>query len=191
MLLKVSEELNLDASQDEVWKLLRDTPRLAALLPGVESVTPLDEPGAEAYQAKASDKIGPFKVSLSLEIRVTEAREPVSLKAGIKGSDSIGLNRITGSLHITLVPASPSAQLRFEADIEILGKLATLGAAPIRRRVTDKFAEFARNIQAQFAPAVSPNLRVQSATDVRAGLRTQSTTDVRASLRTQSKKDRR
>ena len=104
MLLKVSEELNLGASQDEVWKLLRDTPRLAALLPGVESVTPLDEPGAEAYQAKASDKIGPFKVALNLEIRVTEAREPVSLKAGIKGSDSIGLNRITGSLHITLSP---------------------------------------------------------------------------------------
>jgi hypothetical protein len=82
-------------------------------------------------------------------------------------------------LHITLVPASPSAQLRFEADIEILGKLATLGAAPIRRRVTDKFTEFARNIQAQFTPAVSPNLRVQSATDVRPGLRAQSKKDRR------------
>jgi carbon monoxide dehydrogenase subunit G len=191
MLLRVSEELNLGASQDEVWKLLRDTPRLAALLPGVEKVTPLDEAGAEAYQAKASDKIGPFKVAVNLEIRVTEAHEPVSLKAGIKGSDSIGLNRITGALHITLVPASPSAQMRFEADIEILGKLATLGAAPIRRRVTEKFAEFARNIQAQFAPDVSPNLCTQSATDVRASLRTQSTTDMRASLRAQSKKDRR
>lgn len=179
MLLKVSEELDLGASQDRVWKLLRDTPRLAALLPGVETVTPLDEPGAEVYQAKATDKIGPFKVALNLEIRVIEAREPVSLKAGIKGSDSIGLNRITGSLHITLVPASPSAQMRFEADIEILGKLATLGAAPIRRRVTEKFAEFARNIQAQFAPAISPNLPAQS------------TTDVRATLPTQSKKERR
>jgi carbon monoxide dehydrogenase subunit G len=177
MLLKVSEELSLGASQDEVWKLLRDTPRLAALLPGVETVTPLDELGAEAYQAKAGDKIGPFKVSLNLEIRVTEAREPHSLKASIKGADSIGLNRITGSLHITLIPASPAAQMRFEADIEILGKLATLGAAPIRRRTTEKFAEFARNIQAQFAPDVSPNLRAQSATDVRAGLHAQSTKD--------------
>jgi carbon monoxide dehydrogenase subunit G len=173
VLLKVSEELNLGASQDEVWKLLRDTPRLAALLPGVETVTPLDEPGAEAYQAKAGDKIGPFKVAL------TEAREPHSLKASIKGADSIGLNRITGSLHITLISASPAAQMRFEADIEILGKLATLGAAPIRRRTTEKFAEFARNIQAQFAPAVSPNLRAPSATDVRAGLRAQSTKDRR------------
>src|ERR1700730_19474331 len=89
MLLKVSEELNPDASPEDVWRLLRDTPRLAALLPGVESVTSLHEPGVEAYQAKASDKIGPFKVALNLEIRVAEAREPLFLKATINGADSI------------------------------------------------------------------------------------------------------
>jgi hypothetical protein len=82
-------------------------------------------------------------------------------------------------LHITLIPVSPTAQMRFEAEIEILGKLATLGAAPVRRRVTERFAEFARNIQAQFAPDVGHNLRAQSATDARAGLRTQSKKDRR------------
>lgn len=69
--------------------------------------------------------------------------------------------------------------MRFEADIEILGKLATLGAGPIRRRTTEKFAEFARNIQAQFAPAVGADLWAQSAIDVRAGVRPQSTKDRR------------
>jgi carbon monoxide dehydrogenase subunit G len=177
MLLKVCEELNLDASPEDVWRLLRDTPRLAALLPGVENVTPLNEPGVEAYQAKASDKIGPFKVALNVEIRVAEAREPLFLKASIKGGDSIGLNRITGSLHIMLSPASSAAHLRFQADIEILGKLATLGTVPIRRRATEKFAEFARNVRAQFAPGVRANPRLQSAPDVRANLRTQSKKD--------------
>jgi carbon monoxide dehydrogenase subunit G len=179
MLLKISEELNLDASPDEVWRLLRDTPRLGALLPGVEKVTPLNEPAVEAYQAHASDKIGPFKVALKMEIRVAEAQEPSSLKASIKGGDSIGLNRITGSLHIMLTPAESATRMRFEADIEILGKLATLGAVPIRRRATDKLAEFARNIQAQFVP------------EVRANLRTQPTTEARVSSRTQQKKDSR
>ena len=167
MLLKVSEELNLGASQDHVWNLLRDTPRLAALLPGVETVRPLNEPGMEAYQAKASDRIGPFKVALNLEIRVIEAREPELLKASIKGADSLGLNRITGSLEIVLSSADSSARMRFEADIEILGKLATLGAVPIRRRSTEKFAEFARNIQAQFAPSERASLRTGSIKDPR------------------------
>lgn len=167
MLLKVSEELNLDASPGDVWKLLRDTPRLAALLPGVENVIQLDEPDAEAYQARASDKIGPFKVALNMEIRVAEAREPSFLNASLKGSDSIGLNRLTGSLRVTLSPAAPSTRMRFEADIEILGKLATLGAVPIRRRVAEKFAEFARNVQAQFAPGARANLSTPSIKDRR------------------------
>ncbi len=179
MLLKIIEELNLDAPPEDVWRLLRDTPRLAALLPGVEGVTPLNEPGLEAYQTKASDKIGPFKVALNLEIRVAEIKEPSSLKAKIKGGDSIGLNRVTGSLHIMLAPSGAAARMRFEADIEILGKLATLGAVPIRRRTTEKFAEFARNIQAQFAPEVPADLRTQSATHVRVGSRTPSHKDRR------------
>jgi carbon monoxide dehydrogenase subunit G len=165
MLLKINEELNVDASPEDVWRLLRDTPRLAALLPGVANVTPLNEPGVEAYQAKASDKIGPFKVALNMEIQVAEAQEPSFLKASIKGGDSIGLNRISGSLHIVLTPASSATRMRCEADIEILGKLATLGAVSIRRRGTEKFAEFARNVQAQFAPDVRANLRPESTKD--------------------------
>jgi carbon monoxide dehydrogenase subunit G len=167
MLLKVSEELNVDASQEDVWRLLRDTPRLAALLPGVENVASLHEPGVEAYQANASDKIGPFKVALTMEIRVAEAREPSFLKASLKGADSIGLNRLTGSLRVTLSPAAAATLMRVEADIEILGKLATLGAVPIRRRTTEKFAEFARNIRAQFAPDVRANFRAQATKDPR------------------------
>jgi len=185
MLLKISEELTLHSTQEDVWRLLRDTPRLAALLPGVETVSPLHEPGTEAYQAKAGDKIGPFKVALNMQIRVVETRAPAVLKAQIKGADAIGLNRLTGSLNLTLSPAPSSTLMRFEADIEILGKLATLGAAPIRRRVTAKFAEFARNIQAQFASDGNVHARLETSP------RSRSTTDVRAAMRMQPKKDRR
>jgi len=150
MLLKLTEELTLNASIDEVWRLLRDTPRLTALLPGVENVAPLDKESVEAYAAKVTEKIGPFKITMNLELRVTEAVEPSLLKAAIKGADSMGLNRITGAMQVALSPASSGTQMHFEASIEILGKLATLGAVPIRRRTTQAFAEFAQNIQGQF-----------------------------------------
>jgi carbon monoxide dehydrogenase subunit G len=150
MLLKLAEELALDAPIDEVWKLLRDTPRLTGLLPEVENVTRINEEGAEAYAARVSEKIGPFKITMNLEVRVTEAIELSLLKAAIKGADSMALNRITGSVQVALSPASSGTQMHFEASIEILGKLATLGAVPIRRRTTHAFAEFAQNIQSQF-----------------------------------------
>ena len=153
MLLKVEENLPLNAPIEQVWKLLRDTPRLAGLLPGVEAVAPLNEEGREVYSAKVSDRIGPFKITMNLEVRVMESVEPSLLKASIKGADSMGLNRMTGSLQVALSEAAPSGtQMHFEASIEVLGKLATLGAVPIRRRTTQVFADFAKNIQEQFAP---------------------------------------
>src|SRR5437879_12048173 len=99
MLMKRSESLQLDASPEDVWNLLRDTPRLTGLLPGVESVERMeDSEGAEAYAASASDKIGPFKVTMNLQVCVVEARETTLLKAAIGGSDASGLNRVTGHL---------------------------------------------------------------------------------------------
>jgi carbon monoxide dehydrogenase subunit G len=150
MLLKLAEELALNAPIDEVWSLLRDTSRLTGLLPGVENVAAMNEESVEGYSAKVSEKVGSFKLTMNLEVRVTETVEASLLKAGIKGADSMGLNRVTGSMQISLSPASAGTQIRFEASIEILGKLATLGAVPIRRRTTQAFAEFAQNIRGQF-----------------------------------------
>jgi len=88
---------------------------------------------------------------MNIEVRITETIEPSLLKAAIKGADTVGLNRITGSMQVALSIAPSGTQMLFEASIEILGKLATLGAVPIRRRTTQAFTEFAQNIQEQFA----------------------------------------
>jgi len=152
--MRLSEDLSLDAPPDEVWKLLRDTRRFAGLLPGVEGVERVErsnKDAAEEYTAKVSEKVGPFKVTLNLAVSITETIEPSLLKAAIKGADSLGLNRITGSLQVALRPSAAGTQMRFEVSIEVLGKLATLGAVPIRHRTTESFAAFARNIQGQFA----------------------------------------
>jgi carbon monoxide dehydrogenase subunit G len=156
MLLKLSEELSLSASTASVWSLLRDTPRLAALLPGVDSVSRIEQASTEAYSARVSEKIGPFKISMNLEVRVTEAAEPSELKASLKGSDLVGLNRMTGTLEIALTTEADGTRMHFDASIEILGKLATLGAIPIRRRAAQVFAEFAKNIRGQFPGGAAP-----------------------------------
>lgn len=151
MLLNFAEDLSLDASADDVWRLLRDTPRLAGLLPGVQSVTRLDEQGGEAYSAKVSERVGPFKVTMNFQVRVTETQERTLLRASLNGADALGLHRMTGSMQIELTPAESGTQMHFAASVEVLGKLATLGAVALRRRTMESFAEFARNIQGQFA----------------------------------------
>ena len=115
------------------------------------NVTRIEGAEGEAYAARAAEKVGPFKITMNLEVRVTEVQDGSVLKAAIKGGDSVGLNRVTGSLQIGLAPAAEGTAMHFEASIEVLGKMATLGAVPIRRRTTESFAQFARNIQGQFA----------------------------------------
>jgi len=102
-----------------------------------------------------SERIGPFKITMNIQVTVAESVEPSLLKATIKGADSMGLNRMTGSMQVALNPSACGTQMHFEASIEVLGKLATLGAVPIRRRTTQVFAEFAKNIQGQFEKEIS------------------------------------
>lgn len=155
MLLNIAEDLAFGTSPEAVWKLLRDTPRFAGLLPGVESVVPLDhgtvDPATEAYSVTVGEKIGPFKIRLKLAVRVVEAVEPSRLKVAIQGSDGLGANRVTGSITVELRAAVSGSQAHFAASIEVLGKLASLGAVSIRRRTTESFAAFARNIQNELA----------------------------------------
>ena len=117
----------------------------------MESVTALDIPGEEAYRAKVVDKVGPFKIAMDLEVRVTSAADSSLLSASLRGLDSSGANRVSGSLEIGVNPAASGRSGRFETSVEILGKLATLGAIPILCRTAQIFAEFARNIEGQFA----------------------------------------
>jgi carbon monoxide dehydrogenase subunit G len=151
LLVKLKESVELGASPVNVWSLLRDTPRLTGLMPGVESVLPLNNGGSEAYLAKVSDKIGPFRVTLNLEVRIGETEEASFMNVAIGGADPEKQNRITGSMLVVLSPVASGTQMDFEASVEVLGKLATLGAVPLRRRTTQLFGEFARNIQGQFA----------------------------------------
>ncbi len=60
--------------------------------PGIENVTPLNEPGVEAYgEAKAYDKIGSLQGGAEYgNSRWRSAREPSFLNASLKGSDSMG-----------------------------------------------------------------------------------------------------
>lgn len=73
--------------------------------PEFESVERIEESGGvETYAATVTDKIGPFKMTMNLQVRVVEARETLLLKAAIGGGDASGLNRVTGHLPVGLGP---------------------------------------------------------------------------------------
>jgi len=158
VLLNVTESLEIGAPLADVWTLMNDTERLAALVPGVEEVTrnaDAANPGNESYKVRVTEKVGPFKVTMKLEVTVTERCELTSVHATLKGGDTAGLARATGTIHADLAAMESGTRLTSAVDVEVIGKLATLGAPVVRRRVTELFAEFGRRVTGQFE-AVKP-----------------------------------
>lgn len=150
MLLGVAENLGISASVEEVWRLLNDTPRLAALVPGVQEAVRANDPEKEIYVVRVTEKVGPFKVNMKLDVTVTGREEVTSIQASVKGGDTMGMARATGTIRVDLTPREAGTGMTFGANVEVLGKLATLGAPVVRRRVTELFAEFGRNVVAEF-----------------------------------------
>ena len=155
MLLNVVESLELATTAGEAWRLLRDTERLAALVPGVEGVVRVEDSAQEAYRVQVTEKVGPFKVTMNLEVTLTEVVDLSLVSATVKGGDSRGLSRATGPIRVELGPAPAGTSMTLKVNVEILGKLATLVAPVIRRRVAELFKEFGRRVVVEFA-AVEP-----------------------------------
>jgi carbon monoxide dehydrogenase subunit G len=150
VLLNVTENLEIGAAPAEVWKLMNDTVRLAALVPGVEEASRIEGAEQESYHVRVTEKVGPFKVTMKLEVTVTERVEPSIVGASVKGGDAKGMGRATGTIGVRLAPMELGTALTVTVNVEVLGKLATLGAPVIRRRVTELFGEFGRRVVAEF-----------------------------------------
>ena len=149
MLLEITKETEVAASQDRAWQLVGDLPRLSGCIPGVADMREL-EPG-KRYSATVTDKLGPFRLQLPVEIAVQSADAPSGLVAELTGNDGRGQARVKGTVEAVLSPAAAGTRLTLNARLEVLGKLAALGATPMRRRADDIFAEFVRRVEAELA----------------------------------------
>ena len=151
MQVTIQKDLQLSASVQNVWTLFRDINRFAGLVPGVADIHIQKEEEKETYLAHLLDKVGPFKIEMTVEIILVQMVEDQLLEAQLSGFDKGGKNRMKGNLQAKLSQLENNmTQVKFHANIEVLGKLASLGASPIRRRTDQHFSEFARRIEQQF-----------------------------------------
>ena len=162
MLVSLNQTMTLAASQEEAWGLLRDTKRLAGLIPGVEGIE--SEYGEssgtngmvprEKHVANVVERVGPFRLNLKLAVTIVKAVEPSLIEAELNGADAKSQNRLSGTLRAELAQIERSeTRLSVDASVEVMGKLAALGAAPIRRRAKELFDQFTERLQGQFSAA--------------------------------------
>jgi carbon monoxide dehydrogenase subunit G len=152
VLLDVTKTAEVTASPQAAWELIRDVPRLTGYIPNVSDFQVLEED--RRYAAAVADKVGPFHIQVPVQIEVKSIEEPRRIVAEVAGNDSRGQARVRGTLEATVEPAGEGALLTLAMRMEVLGRLAALGAAPMRRRADEIFGEFVRRLQAQLGASV-------------------------------------
>jgi hypothetical protein len=151
LLLDVTKTTDVDAPPLAAWGLIRDVPRLSGCLPNVSDVREVEDD--RRYTAVVAEKLGPFRLQVPVQIVLESIDEPRRIVAELSGNDSRGQARVKGSLEAALEPADHGTRLTLSMHLEVLGKLAALGAGPMRRRTDEVFNEFIRRVGAELGGA--------------------------------------
>ena len=145
MILDITKSVTLQVPVDRVWALLQDPPRVAACLPNVRDFRPAE--GERRWATLLVEKLGPFSVQVALTIEVSEDAATHRMTAKVAGDDKGGQARVRGDLVASVRPEGESAAtLEVASNVEVLGRLATLGAVPMKRRADQIFDQFVKTI---------------------------------------------
>jgi carbon monoxide dehydrogenase subunit G len=143
-------DAQLPATAAQLWAIFFDVQRVAGLIPGCENVAE-GEPFKE-YSAVMKQRIGPFKLEAPTRISV-ESYTPerhVALRA--TGRDKFTGTTIEVKLKVDLdEQINRECQLGLDAQMQVAGRLASLGYPIVKKRAEELFAEFEKRLRDELA----------------------------------------
>ena len=141
MILSIAKSADLPVAPAEAWAVVRDPVRVAGCVAAIELFEPGPKPGR--FGALLVERLGPFSVRVPLTIEVTEDPAARVMVATVAGEDRAGQARVRGEVRASVREAAGAGtRLEVSSEVEVLGRLASLGAVPIRRRGDQVFEAF-------------------------------------------------
>ena len=142
--MELTDRFTVQADSATVWALFWDLPRIAGLLPGCESVEEIDE---RHYRARIAQKVGPFKVTMDLDLEVLESETEKRVVVTGSGHDRFGNRLSLNRIALELAPAGGSGtEVSYSMEFTLYGRMATLGSSVVKRKTEDMRVEFTRSI---------------------------------------------
>lgn len=138
--MQFTMSMDLAAAPEEMWSVLTDVKRISECIPGCENVQEIER--LAVYKATVKQKIGPFKLEVPADILVDEVDEPARVRMHAAGLDKFTGTRLSVVMDVALVPEEKGTKLKVDAQLEVNGRLATLGMPMIKRRAEQNFQEF-------------------------------------------------
>jgi carbon monoxide dehydrogenase subunit G len=143
----------IPAPPETVWDAIQNPDILKACIPGCES---LEKTADNAFEARATLKIGPVKATFKGKVTLDEMEPP--RRCVLRGEGQGGVAGFAkGEAEVLLAPEDGQTVLTYTAKASIGGKLAQIGQRLIdgaAKQIADDF--FSRFVDAISPPVVAP-----------------------------------
>ena len=145
-MIQLARTIDLPLAADAAWTALWDVSEVARCLPGCEAVEELEP--RRRYRTTVKDRVGPFSVTIPLDVTVEPADAERRLRIHAAGRDSILGSPVKMSLVATVAPGDGGGGSRLTLDgrADVGGKLAALGQSVMHRKTRDVLDAFARQL---------------------------------------------
>jgi carbon monoxide dehydrogenase subunit G len=133
--VKVEGERQFAAPRAKVWEVLNDPTRMAKTMPGVESFDIQDD---RHWRAHVKIPLGMGGLRMSVDFEKTEEREPEFAKLHAKGNGVGAIMNMDTSFHLS--EQDGDTHMRWEAEVHILGPVASMGQRVLQPIVNQQVA---------------------------------------------------
>jgi carbon monoxide dehydrogenase subunit G len=134
--MKVSGERDFQAPRDTVWRVLNDPAQMAKTIPGVESFDIQDD---KRWRAHVKIPLGLGGLRMSIDFEKGEEREPEFAELRAKGNGVGAIMNMDTSFHLS--EADGGTHMKWEAEVHILGPVASMGQRVLQPIVNQQVAQ--------------------------------------------------
>ncbi len=145
--MEFKQEVVIAAPREKVWAFIWNVEEFAACVPGVTNVEKVDE---AHYNVRVEQKISFLKASFNLQIAIEEQRELEYIRTVGEGKDSKIAASLKQTNEVTLKAISEGeTQVNILSNVDVFGKLGSLGFSVIKNQANKVFKDFSKNIKSK------------------------------------------
>jgi carbon monoxide dehydrogenase subunit G len=129
---------------EKVWEFLWDVEKLSQCIPGCQSVKTVKE--REKYELTVKDNVGPITVEFEL-LAAVKKMDPLKLiEISMEGKD-FKAGGVRQTMALALTSKGDVTEIRFETDVNVFGRLGTLGYPFVKKKAEAVIKEFGEKVK--------------------------------------------
>jgi uncharacterized protein len=145
--MRLKGTVTVNASQEEVWRIIADPIQFCRVMPGCAKARKLDD---THYEAMLAVRVQFITIRSKALGTILESRAPHHLVGELVGEQQAVAGSYRNRVTIDLVPINNKTKIQYTMDITMLGRFASMGEAIVRLTSNRISKEFADNISKLF-----------------------------------------